>query len=98
MAKVKGLGGSFFKAEDPKALTVWYRAHFDSPTDDEGVVVFWWGDEARSSTVWAPLLSDTTAFHWPDDKQWVINYRGDDLDGMLDQLREERVNTSDDAF
>jgi predicted enzyme related to lactoylglutathione lyase len=98
MARVTGIGGVFFKARDPESLTNWYQDHFGLPVDDEGVVVLWWGEDVKGSTVWAPFESDTTAFGWPADRQWIINYRVDDLDGMLDQLRTRGVATDDDTF
>ena len=98
MARVTGIGGIFFRAEDPEALTNWYREHLALPVDDEGVVVLWWGGEAKGSTVWAPFEADTTSFDWPAEKQWLINYRVDDLDEMLTQLRESGVDTSDETF
>lgn len=98
MARVTGIGGVFFKAKDPVALTDWYREHFGLPVDDDGVVVLRWGDDVKGSTVWAPFASDTTAFEWPADRQWIINYRVDDLDAMLDLLRTKGVATDDDTF
>ena len=98
MARVTGIGEVFFKAEDPEALTAWYVEHLGLPVDDEGVVVLWWGDEVRGSTVWAPFPSDTRRFAWPADRQCLLNYRVDDLDGMLDQLRAAGVDVSDDTF
>ena len=55
MARVTGVGGVFFKARDPESLTNWYQQHLGLPVDDEGVVVLWWGDDVKGSTVWAPL-------------------------------------------
>ena len=98
MAQVTGIGGIFFKAEDPEALTSWYRKHLALPVDDEGVVVLWWGGEVKGSTVWAPFETDTASFEWPPEKQWLINYRVDDLDEMLTQLREAGVNASEETF
>ena len=98
MAGVTGIGGVFFKADNPDELTNWYAEHLGLPVDDEGVVVLWSGDELKGSTVWAPFASDTSAFEWPEDRQWMINYRVDDLDGMLDQLRRAGVSTSDETF
>lgn len=98
MAKVTGIGGVFFKTEDPESLTAWYAEHLGLPVDDEGYVVLWWGGENRGSTVWGPFPRDTDSFEWPSDKQWMINYRVDDLAGMLAQLRGAGVETSDDTF
>lgn len=98
MAQVTGIGGVFFKSDDPAALTNWYSEHLGLPVDDEGYVVIWWGGQNRGSTVWGPFPSDTTSFEWPAEKQWMINYRVDDLDGMLDKLRSAGVETSDVTF
>ncbi len=98
MAKVTGIGGVFFKCSDPIAMRDWYARHLGLPIDDEGYVVLWWGDEARGSTVWGPFPEDTTQFAWPVDRQWMINYRVDDLDGMLTQLRSDGVEVDDDIF
>ena len=102
MAKVTGIGGVFFKSADPQALTEWYTEHLGLPVDDEGFVVLWWGGdrglEAEGSTVWGPFPQDTTSFEWPEGKQWMINYRVDDLDEMLEELRAKGVDCADDAF
>lgn len=98
MAKVTGIGGVFFKTEDPGSLTAWYAEHLGLPVDDDGYVVLWWGGEVRGSTVWGPFPQDTDSFEWPSNKQWMINYRVDDLAEMLSQLRAAGVETSDDTF
>jgi len=98
MARVTGIGGIFFRAGDPQTLTAWYVEHLGLPVDDDGYVVLRWGDAVRGSTVWAPFPADTTEFEWPAETQWLINYRVDDLDEMLDQLRTGGVRTSDDTF
>ncbi|MBT8212297.1 MAG: VOC family protein [Acidimicrobiia bacterium] len=98
MAQATGIGGVFFRSENPEALRDWYVEHLGLPIDDEGFVVVWWGGEVSGSTVWGPFPSDTSAFEWPPDKQWMINYRVDDLDQMLVQLRDAGVDTADDTF
>ena len=98
MPKVTGIGGVFFKSTDPKALTDWYAEHLGLPVDDEGFVVLRWGGDIAGSTVWAPFPADTTSFEWPEGSQWVINYRVDDLEGILAQLRAQGVATDDETF
>jgi len=98
MAKVTGIGGIFFKSEHPEALRDWYVKHLGLPVDDEGYVVLRWGGDVAGSTVWAPFPADTTAHGWPEGKQWMINFRVDDLDAMLDQLRAAGVEVADDTF
>jgi predicted enzyme related to lactoylglutathione lyase len=98
MEKVTGIGGVFFKTRDPAALTDWYVRNLGLPVDDEGFVVIWWGGANNGSTVWGPFPEETNDFHWPDDKQWMINYRVNDLDAMLKQLKASGVDASDDVF
>jgi hypothetical protein len=44
--EVTGIGGVFFKANDPKGPTDWYRRHLGTPEDAGGYVVFSWREEA----------------------------------------------------
>ena len=98
MARVTGIGGVFFKAQNPQVLTEWYAEHLGLPVDDGGFVVLRWGGDDRGSTVWAPFPADTDAFEWPEQKQWMVNYRVDDLDEMLGQLGAAGVSISDETF
>ena len=98
MAGVTGIGGVFFRTGDPKGLTDWYSANLGLPVDDEGYVVLRWGGDVAGSTVWGPFPADTTAFEWPEDRQWMVNYRVDDLDALLAGLRANGVATDVDTF
>ncbi|MBT8214105.1 MAG: VOC family protein [Acidimicrobiia bacterium] len=98
MARVTGIGGVFFKSRDPEGLTAWYQEHLGLPVDDEGFVVLKWGGEVAGSTVWGPFPEHTSSFEWPADLQWMINYRVDDLEAMLDELRKKGVDCSADTF
>jgi len=98
MERVTGIGGVFFKSEDPAALTEWYVTHLGLPVDEDGYVVLRWGGDVAGTTVWAPFPTDTTMFGWRPDRQWTVNYRVDDLDAMLAQLREAGVEVSDEMF
>ena len=75
MAKVTGIGGVFFRASDPAALSAWYETHL-------GVAGFW--EQDGGLTVFAPFKADTDYF--ATDKQWMINLRVDDLDGLMKSL------------
>jgi glyoxylase I family protein len=83
--RVTGIGGVFFRAGDPQALTRWYAEHLGvSPPPasyDERV----WEQEA-GPTVFAPFPSDSDYFR-RSDQQWAVNFRVRDLDAMVDQLR-----------
>jgi predicted enzyme related to lactoylglutathione lyase len=98
MARVTGIGGVFFKARDPEGLQAFYQEHLGLTVAPEGPVVFRWrtADDppAPGSTVWAPFADDTTYFG-PGPASWMVNYRVDDLDGMLAALRAAGIEVDD---
>lgn len=91
MERVTGIGGVFFRAADPAALQAWYAEHLGVP-EGEGWALFEW--QAPGATVWAPFPSDTTYFG-PSGQASMVNYRVNDLDRMLDQLRQAGVEVLD---
>lgn len=78
MATVTGIGGIFFRAQDPETLTEWYRTHFGFGGGDG----FW--RQSEGNTVFAPFRADTSYF--PFDRQFMLNFRVDDLDEMIAKL------------
>ena len=98
MARITGIGGVFFKAHDPEALAAWYRDTLGLETETGGAVTFGWSDDPQPGgtghTVWGPFREDTTYFH-PSDKPYMINFRVDDLDGVLARLREAGAEVDD---
>ncbi len=89
--RVTGLGGFFFKTEDPKAAKDWYKNHLGLNTDDYGCT-FWWKDEEgkKCSTQWSPFKDDTTYFE-PSKKEFMMNFRVENLEELLKVLKEEGV-------
>lgn len=89
--RVTGLGGFFFKTEDPKALKNWYGTHLGLPVDDYGCT-FWWKDKDGKdcSTQWSPFSKETTYFK-PSEKQFMMNFRVENLVELLETLRQEGV-------
>jgi len=89
--RVTGLGGFFFKTEDPKALRNWYKNHLGLNTDDYGCT-FWWKDDKGNdcSTQWSPFKEDTNYFE-PSKKEFMQNFRVADLEGLLKKLSGEGV-------
>lgn len=89
--RVTGVGGFFFKSNDPVALRSWYKKHLGLDTNDYGCT-FWWKDKNGNdaSTQWSPFDADTAYFE-PSQKQFMQNFRVHDLDGLLAKLRTEGV-------
>jgi catechol 2,3-dioxygenase-like lactoylglutathione lyase family enzyme len=91
--RVIGIGGVFFKSDNPGALTDWYCKHLGFKPDQHSGVNFPWrtaDNDASQRTVWAIFPSDTKYFE-PTESQHLINYIVDDLDALLDRLRAEGV-------
>lgn len=90
MKRVTGLGGIFFKSEDPKQLNTWYQKYLGV----EGL--FKWNDldkpEAKepAQTIWSPFKKDTTYFS-PSEKPFMFNYRVENLVELIKVLKEENV-------
>ena len=89
--RVTGLGGFFFKTEDPKKTKDWYKNHLGLNTDDYGCT-FWWKDDKgnKCSTQWSPFKNDTTYFE-PSKKEFMMNFRVENLKELLEVLKSEGV-------
>ena len=84
MEKVSGIGGLFFRAQDPKALAKWYHDHLGITVAPANYEEPPW-QQAAGLTVFAPFPEDTKYFGHPG-KQWMINFRVSNLDAMVAQL------------
>lgn len=88
--RVTGIGGVFFKSADPAALKAWYRDRLGVTPSPDGYVGFEWLDAAdpsrRGYTVWE-VFPSTTEYFDPSASPFMVNFRVNDLDGMLAQLR-----------
>ena len=94
MARATGIGGVFFRSKDPEGLKAWYVEHLGLEPDDQGYVVIQWGGDHAGSTVWAPFDEDTEYFGDVEQAS-MINYRVDDLDGLLTSLQGKGVTVDD---
>jgi predicted enzyme related to lactoylglutathione lyase len=90
--RVTGIGGIFFKAKDAPALRDWYKRHLGIDVQVWGGASFDWTDAdglpTAGTTAWCinPQASDQFA---PSAASFMVNYRVDDLDGLIKMLREE---------
>lgn len=89
--RVTGIGGLFFKTKDPKATKAWYKKHLGFNTDDYGCT-FWWKDKNGKdcSTQWSPFPEDTK-YYEPSKKDFMFNYRVENLEELLKTLKTEGV-------
>jgi predicted enzyme related to lactoylglutathione lyase len=94
MARVTGIGGVFFKSRSEAArLAAWYQAHLGIPLESFGGAILKWSDDKAEDggmTVWH-VADPESEWFGPSDSSFMINYRVDDLDAMISQLRADGV-------
>ncbi|MEO6166687.1 MAG: VOC family protein [Chitinophagales bacterium] len=97
MKRVTGVGGIFFKCKNPQELKRWYETHLGLNTDAYGTT-FEWREGADSSkkgfTQWSPF-KETTKYFQPSVKDFMINYRVENLEELVKQLKSEGVTLVD---
>ncbi len=97
MKKVTGIGGIFFKCKDPGKMKEWYKKHLGLNTDRYGTT-FEWRQGADSTkkgfTQWAPF-SDSTKYFEPSKKDFMINYRVENMEALVAELKKEGVTIAD---
>lgn len=85
---VLGVGGIFFRAKDPDALSAWYRENLGvgagCVSGDAGEPDEWAWKVEGGPLVFAPFKAGTD--YWAADKQFMLNLRVSDLDSLLEQL------------
>jgi predicted enzyme related to lactoylglutathione lyase len=93
MARVVGIGGIFVKSRDVEALRGWYREMLGMEIQDWGGAQFW-STPARSYGVWSAFAAETTYFA-PSEREFMVNLRVEDLEGLLGRLRERGAQVLD---
>lgn len=90
MARILGLGGIFVKARDPVALRAWYRDVLGLDVQEGGGAQLW-NDPPKGKTrtfaLWSSFAPETKYFE-PSTRDFMINLRVDDLDGVLISIKE----------
>jgi predicted enzyme related to lactoylglutathione lyase len=97
MKRVTGLGGIFFKCNDPEKMRNWYRDHLGIDTDQHGTCFEWKQSDDISSkgfTQWSPFAENTKYFE-PSKREFMINYRVENLTQLVDELKKEGVDFTD---
>lgn len=92
--KVTSIGGVFFKTKDPNAIKEWYKKHLGLDTDQWGTNFEWrQSDDStkKGFTQWSPFSEKSTHFEGPI----MINYRVENLEILVEQLKKEGVTITD---
>ena len=95
MEKVLGIGGFFFRAENPEALGRWYEKNFGINLSPQSYDATPWQQEA-GITIFSPFPKTTEMFGNPD-RQWMVNFRVRSLDAIVEQLRKNGIEVTVDA-
>lgn len=95
MRRVTGFGGLFFKAADPKKMYEWYEKHLGlQRTPDGSCVIFPWREadapDKEGMTVWS-IKPQTTKYFDPSTAPFMMNFRVDNMNALLEALRAEGV-------
>jgi predicted enzyme related to lactoylglutathione lyase len=97
LKKVTGIGGIFFKCKDPNKLKDWYKIHLGLNTDQYGTNFEWrQGSDTtkKGFTQWSPFAENTKYFE-PSTKDFMINYRVENLEPLVEELKKEDVTILD---
>lgn len=97
MKKVTGIGGVFFKCKDPNKMKEWYQKHLGLDTNAYGAVFEWYQNAEgtkKGLTTWSPFAETTKSFE-PSTKDFMINYRVENLVELVEELKKEGVTIVD---
>jgi predicted enzyme related to lactoylglutathione lyase len=97
MKKVTGIGGIFFKCKDPRKMKDWYSTNLGLKTDEWGTNFEWRegaNPEKKAFTQWSPF-PESSKYMEPSLKDFMINYRVENLELLLEELKKEEVTILD---
>jgi predicted enzyme related to lactoylglutathione lyase len=97
MKKVTGIGGIFFKCKDPGKMRDWYKTNLGLNTNEYGTVFEWYQGEdpaKKGFTQWSPFNENTKYFE-PSAKDFMINYRVENLENLVAGLKANGVTILD---
>lgn len=94
--KVTGIGGVFFKTANPEKTREWYAKNLGLTTNEYGSVFeFKTADkEEKAYLNWSPMKDDTKYFE-PSEKDFMINYRVENIESLVKELKENGVTILD---
>ena len=95
--KVTGIGGIFFTCKDPEKVKDWYRDKLGLVTNEYGSVFEFRSaekPESKGYLVWSPFPDDTQYFQ-PSPRPFMINYRVENIEELVHELRASGVEICD---
>ena len=97
MKRVTGTGGIFFKCNDPTKMKEWYKTHLGFDVNQFGAKFDWHlptDTNNKGYTLWSPF-SEKTKYFEPSAKDFMINYRVENLEALVIELKKEGVTVLD---
>lgn len=97
MKRVTSIGGIFFKCKDPDKIKEWYSKHLGLNMDKYGTSFEWRQVDdgtKKGFTAWNPFKDETKYFQ-PSEKEFMINYRVENIEILIKELRKEGVTVVD---
>jgi predicted enzyme related to lactoylglutathione lyase len=95
--KVTGIGGIFFRSKNPKETRKWYGENLGLAINDFGSP-FEFRNANRPEEInylnWNPLDEKTEYFE-PSEKEFMINYRVQNIEGLVNILKTNGVTIVD---
>ncbi|MGA9903810.1 MAG: VOC family protein [Terriglobales bacterium] len=91
--RIIGIGGVFFKSADRDQTREWYAKHLGIADKGQGAMLPWRehdDPQKEHVTVWT-VFSNSTKYFDPSPAPFMINYIVDDMDALLDRLKQEGV-------
>ena len=95
MQRVTGIGGIFFKTQNRAQTIEWYQTHLGIPMEDWGGKQFFWREMEKPEQTGSTSLAffDNTSSYF--NKEFMINFRVENLDATLEALRAEGITVID---
>ena len=97
MKKVTGIGGIFFACKNPTAVNEWYKEHLGFEMTPYGTSFHWSqadNQQTEGLTQWNTFPENTDYFK-PSAKDFMINYRVENLEGLVNELAQAGVSILD---
>jgi predicted enzyme related to lactoylglutathione lyase len=95
--KANGIGGIFFKCREPEKIKAWYSENLGLNTNEYGSLFEFRKSDSpdeKAYLQWSPFKEDTEYFK-PSEKEFMINYRVENLEELLEQMRKNGVTILD---
>ncbi len=95
--RVTGIGGIFFKTTDPAKTKEWYSKNLGMKTDEYGTMFEFRtseNPEEKAYLQWSPF-SEKTKYFEPSQKEFMINYRVENIEALVEELKANGVTVLD---